>query len=516
MTKLTVVAAIAAIDSITLYLVDGSTKELKTNEYRTVDIIEKVLPNAALGKPTEIILKEYGIQADFEKNTNNTISFYVVEKKLTESIFTNDIKVDDITPEFVMQNGGKNFSNMNESETTVAIVDGKVIPGMENIEAQLQRANETNSVGMVNFLKRIAKVIDKRGHSVEDLLKFLKGADLPIAEDGSVIAYKLLIKEKDYFLDCYSRKVKQRVGDFVFMKETMVNPDRRQSCSNGLHIARRDYLAGFGGDVIVICKINPEDFIAVPEYDSSKVRVSGYHILSVLDKKAYKLLKNNTPMTANNPTAVLLSNILAGNHINIVNRVEITGPRGSGLKTTKVAKAIKPKKTKRKKTKAIEPIEKKAKEKIAAISPKAIREKMNEIIKKDKTPNELQATAIALFKLGKNKTQIAQELGSSTRTIGRWFDKFSHLIDEEEITNLKKTTKTKAKKPSKDWEPDAPKPKKAPVKKAKKIYGETPQQRKAFNLLTQGKTKAQAAKTVGTSTRTLGRWIEKYNFKLPK
>lgn len=521
MTTLNVVAAVAAVNNITLYLEDGGTKELKTDEYRTVDIINKVLPRAALGKITKIKLKEYGIQKDFEESTNNTITFYVVSKELTKSIFNSDIKKSKLTAAKAAKIGTKNFDNMDENiETIVAIVDGKVIPGMENIEAQLEHANKNNSIGMVNFLTRISKVIDKRGHSIEDLLAFLRKGDLPIAEDGSVVAYKALRREGDYYVDCHSGNVKQKVGDYVFMKEEMVDANNRKSCSNGLHIARRDYLSGFSGDVIVICKIAPEAFIAVPVDDTSKVRVSGYHILAELSKEARQLLMNNTPMTSKHKSAVLLTNILEGNHINIVNRVEITGQYGAGLITTKVDDVKEPKIKKTKKTKAIrtEKVVKKAKEKIKTISPKALREKMNQIIKADSTPNELQAQAIALFRLGKNKTEIAKTLGSSTRTIGRWFDKFPHLLEVETEPEPKAKTKVKA-KAAKDWEPDAPKPKAKPKAKAKKavtkVYGDTPEQQRAFKALSKGATKAQVAKEVGTSTRTLGRWIDKFNFPMP-
>lgn len=401
---LTVVAAIAAIESITLYLVDGTTKELKTNEYQTKEIIDKVLPNAALGKPTDIVLKEYSIQKNFEENTNNEITFYVVNKEQAYKVFEDGIKFTQKDIQEIIKTGSRDFKINSDKDTIIAHIDNKIIPGMENLEAQFQRANETDSVGMAVFLKRLSKVINKRGHSIKELLNFMKNADLPIAEDGSIVAYKLLYKKEDHFVDCHTRKVIQRVGDYVYMNEELVDLNRRTQCSTGLHIARRDYLKGFKGDVIVICKIAPEAVIAVPYNEPSKVRVAGYHIVAELDLNAMKLLKSNTPMTSDNKAAILLTNILKGNHINIVNHVEITEAYGGNISTTKVAKSNKPKQTIKTKTKAIT---KDYKEKIEEISPKKIREKMNKIIKEQKLTIPQQAEALfKAFNNTKNKSDF--------------------------------------------------------------------------------------------------------------
>ena len=227
-----------------------------------------------------------------------------------------------------------------EEETTVIAVleDNTVIPGCEALTTQAQAMSEGigSGTGMQNFLRRAGTI--KRGHSVEDLLKFIQKGELPLADDGSVLVYKLLRRTKDegVFVDVHSGNVKQRVGSFVHMAESMVDPNRRQDCSNGLHVARRDYLGSFSGDVCVLAKLAPEDVIAVPQYDARKLRAKAYHIIAELSDSDRARVCGNKPME----DQVLLGNAIAGNHVCILEYVEITQSKGGGLNITPVTGAI--------------------------------------------------------------------------------------------------------------------------------------------------------------------------------
>lgn len=226
-----------------------------------------------------------------------------------------------------------------EETTVIAVMDDDtIIPGCEALSSQAQAMSEGmgNSTGMEKFLRRAGML--KRGHSVEDLLKFIQKGELPLANDGCVLVYKLLKKTSvpGVFVDCHSGNVKQRVGSFVHMAESMVDPDRRQDCSNGLHVARRDYLRNFGGDVCVLAKLAPEDVIAVPQYDARKLRAKGYHIIAELSAADCQRVRSDKPME----DQVLLGNAIAGNHVGILEYVEITGSYGKGLVVTPVTDAV--------------------------------------------------------------------------------------------------------------------------------------------------------------------------------
>jgi hypothetical protein len=227
-----------------------------------------------------------------------------------------------------------------DPETTVIAVmeDDTIIPGVEVLALQAQAVSEGvgTADSMQNFLRRAGLI--KRGHSVEDLLKFIQKGELPLANDGCVLVYKLLRRTdvEGVFVDCHSGNVKQRVGSFVHMEENLVDKNRRVDCSNGLHVARRDYLHSFGGDVCVLAKLAPEDVIAVPEYDARKLRAKGYHIIAELSEADRCLVVSNKPMQ----DQVLLGNVIAGNHVGILERVEITQGYGGGLIVTPVADAV--------------------------------------------------------------------------------------------------------------------------------------------------------------------------------
>lgn len=219
--------------------------------------------------------------------------------------------------------------------TTVAVLeDGTVIDNANKLEGQFKALNAgfASEQGMKNFLSRMASV--KRAHSAQDLLTFMEKGELPIADDGSVLVYKRLrsTEEAGVYVDCHSRKVKQKVGSHVFMDEKLVDPSRHNECSNGLHVARRDYLRSFGGDICVLAKLAPEDVIAVPHGDARKLRAKGYHIIAVLTQEDHDNVVSDRPLK----DASLLGNAIAGNHVGILQTVQITQQSGGGVIYTDV------------------------------------------------------------------------------------------------------------------------------------------------------------------------------------
>lgn len=245
-------------------------------------------------------------------------------------------------------------------ETIIAVVgDGTVVPGVEKLAGQFEyAAREGNStIGMERFLARLGKVIAERNHSVKDLLKFLERGDLPIADDGSFVAYKILrnkVGQKDVFVDCHTGKVPQRVGSYVHMDHSLVDHNRSNECSNGLHVARRGYIGSFYGDVCTLIKVNPEDVIAVPNYDANKMRVCGYHIIDLLSSVDFQKLKRDNAMTDTMAAREQLGKALAGDHVGIIESVKIGGHRGTNVVVTPMAKPVKQAKVKAKAATAIE------------------------------------------------------------------------------------------------------------------------------------------------------------------
>lgn len=102
---------------------------------------------------------------------------------------------------------------------------------------------------------------------------------MPVTNDGRMVAFKRVKKVDGNNYDCFTGKILNNVGCRVEMDIDKVDPDRSRDCSYGLHVASRGYLKTFTGDTLLLILVNPEDVIAVPEYDPRKVRVCRYDIV---------------------------------------------------------------------------------------------------------------------------------------------------------------------------------------------------------------------------------------------
>ncbi len=389
MAKIRVKAARVTAENLTMWHEDGKSTIIKQPDERIRPLLDIIMPIVIQGLIAEVELDpgaETNHYREFEKKSGGLVRMFRIAKSFVKHIFSDapedkekvevvePVEVGEVPAEAAEIPMGKAeikltsavdeimanaksvadedyiAEDTKETDTIIAVVEGSdgksvVIPGMENLKDQFARAIKLGStIGVENFLKRISTVIEKRGHSINDLLRFMERNDLPIADDGTLVAYKALKTKGNHngvFVDIHSGNVAQKVGSHVFMNEKMVDPDRRNDCSNGLHIARRAYVGGFRGDVITIVKVAPEDVIAVPQYDSNKMRVCGYHIVAEVPKNQHQLIYDNQPMTGgdNNDAAKMLGAVLAGKHVGILETVEIGGSRGSNLKITPVVKS---------------------------------------------------------------------------------------------------------------------------------------------------------------------------------
>lgn len=373
-----IVAAVVDTKLLTLYREGGSTIEIPQGDPRVRGIVAQVMPVVQSGGTAEVDLTHLpNAYTDFEKKSSGMVRLFRVAKKAVASIFGNP-EAGDTPEEYTAETGtyGKlpvstqptmaavdeiiansqsvtdpNFKDADTTEdhTMVAVVTDKatgakkLVPGVESLKEQFSYFAKLGSTkGMEAFFARIAAVIDHRSHSVQDLLRFLDKGDLPIADDGSIIAYKLLYSRGDVYVDPHTRSVTQRVGSYVCVDDKLVDLNRRNECSNGLHIGRRGYMRSFHGDTMFMCKIAPEDVMVVPHGDPNKVRVRGYHIIAKLNRAAYDAIRNNQPATGDRETARLLSEAIAGKHIGKIEEVRIHGQRGSNIVITPLDKAGNP------------------------------------------------------------------------------------------------------------------------------------------------------------------------------
>ena len=134
---------------------------------------------------------------------------------------------------------------------------------------------------MVAFMENLMLNPSKR--AVTELYGFLEKNNLPITPDGSFLAYKRI--RQDY-KDCHTGTMDNSVGKLVEMERNRVDDDQNRTCSTGLHFCSRDYLDHFGGERIVIVKINPRDVVSIPnDYNDSKGRACRYEVIDEIDKE---------------------------------------------------------------------------------------------------------------------------------------------------------------------------------------------------------------------------------------
>lgn len=358
--KVTVAGATINRTQLVLYTIEGKTVCLNQGDPRIQPTLEKIQGPLDQGLVVEVDLTLENNYTQFSKKSG-LVKFFRVAKDAVKTFFgpkttqvmgdvsgTPDLaietkqKVDEIMRHAIPAESPA-FDNESPETTVIAVTDEGILDGVEKLERQFANAYKMGStVGVERFLKRLTAVIKDRRHSVEDLLKFMERGDLPIADDGCIVIYKALnhTGKRGIFADKHSGRVLQKVGSYVFMKESMVDHDRRQECSNGLHVARRGYLSSFHCDTCVIAKVKPEDVIAVPEYDANKMRVCGYHILGELPPNLYQKLLNNQAMTDSPEGRKILGAVLAGNHLGIIQTVEIGGSRGTNLTIIDLDKPI--------------------------------------------------------------------------------------------------------------------------------------------------------------------------------
>jgi hypothetical protein len=100
----------------------------------------------------------------------------------------------------------------------------------------------------------------------EDLFAWLESGDMPIADDGDIVAFK---KVQDDYYSYHSGKrgkVLHAMGTVVEIPREEVDANRAAECSTGLHFCSYGYLSAYQGSAgrVLMVKINPADVVAIP------------------------------------------------------------------------------------------------------------------------------------------------------------------------------------------------------------------------------------------------------------
>ena len=308
------------------------------------------------------------------------------------------------------------------------------IPNVEALQKHADRASAENSPSVRNFLRRLAPVIKDRRHSGEDLMQFIERSDLPLTNDGLIIGYKKVNqKNKGTFVDVHSGKIEQQVGSHVWMDVDAVDPDRNQSCSHGLHVANIGYLSRFSGSHILIVLVDPANFIAVPHGETNKARVCAYDVIGVMTASAKKMVDSGNFVTGEQTFKSVIADAVAGRAIKpfeaikvgqkeVLERVAI-----KGQEIPAVALEAATTETKESSGESLSKDVPPTKEKKDIVKmAKATKKQTSGAMPWDSAPSDVIAVFEALRKEEGSKSAIAALHNTSTRTIGRWQDKYDY------------------------------------------------------------------------------------------
>lgn len=133
---------------------------------------------------------------------------------------------------------------------------------------------------LLKFLENLMKNPSKR--SVDQLYTFMRHSNLPITDDGCLLAYKTL--RADY-TDKHTGRFDNSPGKVHEVTRNKVDDDFDKNCSYGFHVGGLGYSGPGGdfwseGDKVVIVKVNPEHVVAVPkDYSCQKMRVCKYEVV---------------------------------------------------------------------------------------------------------------------------------------------------------------------------------------------------------------------------------------------
>lgn len=186
---------------------------------------------------------------------------------------------------------------INVGETIKEFVDGlfELKGGVVYFEGiRLEHAGMTSRIlsmaadGDRDGVQRAARFINKvmenpSNKIVKRIFDFMKFADVEIADDGDLYAYKAV---RGDYLDCHSRSIKNTPGSVVTMRRNRVNEDDEQTCSYGLHVCALSYLPNYSGsgissNRIVRVKLNPSDIVSIPvDYKDAKIRCCRYEVVN--------------------------------------------------------------------------------------------------------------------------------------------------------------------------------------------------------------------------------------------
>ena len=164
----------------------------------------------------------------------------------------------------------------------------EVLPFQAQKLLSMHRDGHKNIEPYKNFIRRMAANISLRAQ--EEFPRFADVKELPITEDGFVIAWKGVgLDHYSIMGNLQTRVLKGKVnskgqifngvGEVIEIDRRDVCDDARIGCGQGVHSGSREYAVGWG-QILKLVKFDPADVISVPfDCNCAKIRLSKYVVI---------------------------------------------------------------------------------------------------------------------------------------------------------------------------------------------------------------------------------------------
>lgn len=194
------------------------------------------------------------------------------------------------------------------TKNVVKIVNGQVVYNGEVVhntvcDRILSHMREGKSARpLIRFLEKLLKNTSYRVR--KQLYKFLEHENIPIAEDGDILAYKSV---RPNWTDWHTGTFNNSIGKTIEIPRGNVNDDPNIGCAMGCHVGAHSYALNFNnseGRHLIVCKVNPADVVSVPtDCSHQKIRCCKYTVVGEVDsnnqpltKKVYRVEKNTNTL----------------------------------------------------------------------------------------------------------------------------------------------------------------------------------------------------------------------------
>ena len=191
-----------------------------------------------------------------------------------------------INPNIEIEKDAKNIGLKLDFKNNVLYFNDKKISGAAEFikYAKEIKNNKQYYKRILNFVERLIK--NPSQMSIDDVWVWVKHSNLPISEDGCILAFKYV---DENYKDCHTHTMDNSIGKIVSMPRDGVCSDRKITCSTGLHFCSKDYLEYFTGSHIMVLKIDPADIVSVPvDYNFTKGRCCKYEVLCEIEEEILK------------------------------------------------------------------------------------------------------------------------------------------------------------------------------------------------------------------------------------